>query len=227
MSLVLGPIHYWMFGKIRTTEAREAGIVSAFKAKYGAEADKILDQVYKKYPKSDNNRPLDELLANKSIHQGIQSLIVDVETREAAIVAAFCARYPDAAKVAADAAHKHGVSCGKDAVKSKGLSAADCNSTSKTFEIMGDFHSDGMPCDRGAQVVSDSDKCTSWDHENCVHEPYWRNAGADFLTMCNIVNEWIAGFGEGVNQKISYQRAKTLAAGDRSCLSSFEIKNDK
>ncbi|MBI5678404.1 MAG: hypothetical protein HZC52_07965, partial [Planctomycetes bacterium] len=203
MSLVLGPIHYWMFGKIKTTESRESAIVSAFKEKYGEDADKILDQVYKKYPKTNNNKPLEELLANKSIHQGIQSLIVEVETREAAVVAAFCAKYPDAAKVAAEAARKHGVSCGKEAVKCKGLSAADYNNTSKAFEIMGYFHSDGMPCDRGAQVVSESEKCTSWDHESCVHEPYWRNGGANFLTMCDIVNEWIAGFGEGVNPKIS------------------------
>lgn len=83
MSLVLGPIHHWMYGKIKTTEARESAIVSALKAKYGAEADKILEQVYKKYPKSSVNKPLEELLANKPIHQGIQNLIVEGETREA------------------------------------------------------------------------------------------------------------------------------------------------
>ncbi len=225
MSLVLGPIHYWMYGKIRTTEAREAAIVSAFKTMYGADADKILEQVYKKYPKSDNTKPLEQLLANKSIHQGIQSLLIEAETREAATIAAFCAQYNEAAKVAADAAHKHGISCGKEAIKSKGLSSEDCGNTSKAFEIMGEYHCDGMPCDRGAQVVEESEKSTSWDHESCVHESYWRNAGADFLTMCNIVNEWIAGFGEGINSGISYKREKAIAAGDSSCLGNFKINN--
>lgn len=224
MSLVLGPIHYWMYGKIKTTEARESAIVSAFKTKYGAEADKILEQVYKKYPKSNTNKPLEELLANKPIHQGIQSLIIETETREAATIAAFCAKYSDAAKIAEDAAHKHGISCGKEAAKNKGLSTADCSNTSKAFEVMGDYFCDGMPCDRGAQVVTDSEKQTAWDHECCVHEPYWQNAGADFLTMCNIINEWIAGFGEGINPKISYKREKALAASDSSCLSNFKIK---
>ncbi|MCF6156277.1 MAG: hypothetical protein E3K36_13770 [Candidatus Brocadia sp.] len=224
MSLVLGPIHHWMYGKIKTTEAREFAIVSEFKAKYGAEADKILEQVYKKYPKSSVSKPLEELLANKPIHQGIQSLIVEIESREAAIIAAFCAKYSDAAKVAADAARKHGISCGKEAIKGKGLSTADCGNTSKTFEVMGDYLCDGMPCDRGAQVVTDSEKETAWDHESCVHESYWRDAGADFLTMCNIINEWIAGFGEGINSHIEYKREKALAAGDPSCLSNFKIK---
>lgn len=206
-------------------EARESAIVSAFRTNYGAEADKILEKVYKKYPKPDTNKPLDELLGNKSIHQGIQSLIIDAETREASIIADFCAKYPDAAKVAAEAARKHGISCGKEAVKSKGLSSADCSNTTRVFEIMGDFHCDGMPCDRGAQVVSESEKRTSWDHESCIHEQYWKNAGADFLVMCNIVNEWIAGFGEGINQKISYKREKAIAAGDKTCLSCYEFKN--
>lgn len=225
MSLVLGPIHHWMYGKIKTSEARESAIVSAFKTHYGAEADKILDLVYKKYPKPNTNKPLEELLANKPIHQGIQSLIIEAETREAATIAAFCAKYSDAAKVAAEAAHGHGIMCGKEAVRNKGLSPADCNNTAKAFEVMGDYLSDGMPCDRGAQVVAESEKTTSWDHESCVHETYWRNGGADFLTMCNIMNEWIAGFGEGINSQIGYKREKALAAGDASCLGNFKIKS--
>lgn len=225
MSLVLGPIHHWMYGKIQTSGARESAIVSAFKSNYGSEADKILDQVYKKYPKSDVHKSLEELLANKPIHQGIQSLIVGVETREAATIAAFCAKYKDAAKIAAEAAHNHGVNSGKEAIKKNGLTPADCNNTAKVFEVMGEYLCDGMPCDRGAQVVAESEKSTSWDHESCVHEPYWKDAGADFLTMCDVVNEWIAGFGEGINPCIEYKREKALAAGDPSCLSVFKIKS--
>lgn len=225
MSLVLGPIHHWMYGKIKTTMTREASIVAAFTAKYGAEADKILEAVYKKHPKVDVNQPLEKLLGNKPIHQGIQELIVKTETREASIIAAFCAKYDDTGKVAGEAARKHGVSCGKEAIKAKGLSTADCSNTSKVFEAMGDYHCDGMPCDRGAHVVSESAKRTAWDHESCVHEAYWKNVGADFLTMCNIIHEWVSGFGEGVNQKIGCRREKAIATKDRSCLSVFEIKD--
>ena len=224
MSLVLGPIHHWMYGKIKTTMAREASIIAAFKAKYGADADKILDTVYKKHPKADINQPLEKLLGNKAIHQGIQELIVKTETREASIIAAFCAKHDDAGKVAGEAARKHGVSCGKEAIKAKGLSTVDCSDTAKVFEAMGDYLCDGMPCDRGANVVSEAAKRTAWDHENCVHEAYWKNAGADFLTMCNIIHEWVSGFGEGVNQKIGCKREKAIATKDKSCLSVFEIK---
>ncbi|MDR4508150.1 MAG: hypothetical protein MRJ65_07935 [Candidatus Brocadiaceae bacterium] len=224
MSLVLGPIHHWMYGKVKTSEGRERAIVDAFKVKYGDEADKLLEQVYRKYSKPSDNKSLEELLAGKSIHQGIQSLIVDVETREAAIIAAFCANYTDAAEVAAEAAHDHGLLCGKEAVTSKGLTDEERSDTARIFEVMGDYHCDGMPCDRGAQVVEEAKDRTSWDHESCVHEQYWKGTGADFLTMCNIVHEWVAGFGEGVNSQVGYKREKAIAAGDPSCLSVYEMK---
>ncbi|MCF6148820.1 MAG: hypothetical protein E3K37_09190 [Candidatus Kuenenia sp.] len=224
MSMVLGPIHHWMFGKIKTSEAREHSIVSAFKAKYGTEADALLNQVYAKHPQPDNTKPLEELLANKSIHQGIQNLIIETETREAAIIAAFCAKYEDAEKVAIDAAYAHGIQCGEEAVKSKGLSANECKSTSKAFELLGDYLCDGMPCDRGAQIVDDSEECTTWDHEDCVHEKIWKNAGANFLTMCNIVNAWISGFCKGVCSSSEYTREKAIASGDKSCLSVLKNK---
>jgi len=224
MSLVLGPIHHWMHGKIKTSEAREEAIVSAFKEKYGEEADAVLKQSYEKFPQSDKSKPLEELLANKSIHQGIQSLIIEAETREAGIVAAFCEKFEDAAKVAADAAHSHGIQCGTEAVGAKNLSREDRNNTSKIFEVLGDYHCDGMPCDRGAQAIEESAERTVWDHENCIHEPYWNNAGADFLTMCDIVNKWIAGFCEGINSQSVYKREKAIASGDTTCLSTLELK---
>ena len=45
MSLVLGPVHHWMYKKIQTTEAREAFIVDALKDKYGQEAEEILNSI--------------------------------------------------------------------------------------------------------------------------------------------------------------------------------------
>ncbi len=98
MSLVLGPVHHWMFKKIKTTEAREAFVVDALKSKYGQEADEILNAIYSEHPLSDRNASLEEILGNVSRHQGIQDLIISAETREAAVIAAFCEKYGDEAK---------------------------------------------------------------------------------------------------------------------------------
>jgi hypothetical protein len=211
-----------MYKKIQTTEARETFIVDALKAKYGQDADNILKAVYEKHPPSDKNATLDEILGNVPIHQGIQNLIVDAETREASVISAFCAKFGDDAKeLVISAAHDHGIECGTRAVKERG-SSGDCTA-SKAFELIQSYLCDGMPCDRGAQAQSEEDDRTTWDHTECVHEQYWKGAGASFETMCDMLNSWIAGFGEGTNPKIKYKREKAIATGDSMCLSIFEI----
>lgn len=221
MSLVLGPVHQWMYKKIQTTEARETFIVNALKGRYGQDADKILKAVYEKHHPSDKNASLDEILGDVPIHQGIQNLIVNAETREASVISAFCEKYDEAKELIINAAHDHGIECGKRSVKERGGSG-DCTA-SKAFELIQSYLCDGMPCDRGAQARSEEDDRTVWDHTECVHKQYWEDAGASFETMCDMLNSWIAGFGEGTNPKIKYKREKAIAAGDSKCLSIFEI----
>jgi len=222
MSLVLGPVHHWMYKKVQTTEAREAFIVDALKAKYGQEAEEVLNSVYDKHPLSDKNASLEEILRNVPIHQGIQNLIINAETREASVISAFCEKYGDEAKeLVIRSAQEHGVECGKRAVAERGNSC-EC-SASKAFELIQSYLCDGMPCDRGVQAQSEEDNRTTWDHTECVHEQFWKDAGASFETMCDMLNSWIAGFGEGTNPKINYTREKAIAVGDSMCLSVFEI----
>ncbi len=222
MSLVLGPVHHWMYKKIKTTEEREAYTVNTLRDKYGQEAEVILNAIYEKYSLPDKNASLEEILGNTPIHQGIQNLIIKAETREAAVISAFCKKYGDDAKTTViKAAYEHGVGCGKRAVEERGA-GVECTA-SKAFELIQSFLCDGMPCDRGAQVQSEEDHLTTWDHTECVHEQYWRDAGASFETMCDKLNSWIEGFGEGVNPKIKYKREKAIAVGDPECLSVFEM----
>lgn len=221
MSLVLGPVHHWMHKKIKTTEAREVCIVNAFKEKYGQSADDVLNGVYEKHPQSEGDKPLEELLEDKPIHQGIQAMIIEAETREAATVAAFCEKYGDESKeLAVKTAHDHGVECGKKAVEVDG--GNEC-AASRAFELLQGHLCDGMPCDRGAQVQEEGDSLTTWDHTECIHESYWKEVDASFETMCELVNSWIAGFGEGVNPKINYKREKAIAFGDTECVGVYEI----
>ena len=221
MSMMLGPVHHWMYKKIKTTEARERYIVQAFQKRFGESVDGAISKVYKIYPPSTDDQPLEEVMVNVSIHQGIQDLVIKAETREAAVIAALCERCGDEAnELAVKAAYDHGVVSGEMAIKEKGVVVCD---TSRAFEYLGDFLCDGMPCDRGAQIQSESEHCTTWDHTSCVHEKYWKEAGASFETMCDLLTSWIAGFGRGANPKISYKRNKAIATGDRECLSTYRI----
>lgn len=224
MSLVLGPIHHWMHKKIQISEAREKAITQGLKDKFGQDAEDILAEVYKKYPESQNDgKALEEILEDKPIHAGIQGLIDDVETREAAIIAAFYNKYGDQAKEAASqAAYQQGLSCGQTAVKEKGLGPNDLT-PGKAFELLLDNYCDGMPCDRGAQVLDETEKRIVWDHTICIHGKYWEAVNAPPKAMCDILISWISGFGAGVNSVISHDRKKCIAHGDQTCESSYEV----
>lgn len=224
MSLVLGPIHHWMHKKIKISEAREKAIVQGLKDKFGQESEGILAEVYKKYPPSQNDgKSLEEILEDKPIHAGIQGLIDDVETREAAIIAAFYNKYGDQAKeVAAQAAYQHGLNCGQKAVNEKGLDPNE-QTPGKAFELLLDNYCDGMPCDRGAQVMEETERHIIWDHTVCLHNKYCEAANASPQVVCDVLINWISGFGKGINSAISHQRRKCMARGDQTCESSYEI----
>ncbi|MEE9200762.1 MAG: hypothetical protein V3V45_04885 [Candidatus Brocadiales bacterium] len=223
MSLVLGPIHHWMHKKIKVSEDREKAIVQGLKDKYGQDADSLLAEVYKKYPESQHGgQALEEILADQPIHQGIQGLIDGVETREAATITAFCGKYGDEAKdVASKAAHQHGLSCGQKAAEEKGLGDGD-KTPGKAFELLLDNYCDGMPCDRSAQVLDETEKNIVWDHI-CIHGKYWDTVNAPTKSLCDIIISWTAGFGEGISSSIKHTRRKCMAQGDQTCESSYEM----
>ncbi len=223
MSLVLGPIHHWMHKKIKVSEAREKAIVQGLKDKFGSDADGVLAEVYSKYPASQNEgKALEEILADVPIHQGIQNLIDEVETREAAIITAFVGKFGDDAKEAASqAAYNHGKSCGENSATEKNLSD-DEKSPGKAFELLLDNYCDGMPCDRGAQVLDESEKNIVWDHTICIHGKYWETVNAPKEAMCDVLIAWVSGFGNGINPSISHTRRKCIAHGDQTCESCFE-----
>ena len=81
MSLFLGPIHHWLYRKIRlqeeliTTLAEREGARSGDSGKYETYVNREL-------------RPLEELIDTDNIHGWLQARIHDAEGRYAALVAA-------------------------------------------------------------------------------------------------------------------------------------------
>lgn len=225
MGLVLGPIHHWQFNKIKIAEAREMALTGVLKREFGSDAGEILQPVYMKFPRTDFTKAsLEELIREKALHPGIVGLINTIETREAAIITAFVAEFgKKAVDVINISASEHGMNYGKLAAREKHLDSSTCT-TVKVFELLGDYHLDGMPCDRGTQVVTESAENTSWDHIECVHKKNWDKAGASFTILCNYVNSWIAGFGKGIDPAINYQLERTIAGGSEDCLHKYEFE---
>src|SRR3989304_8893624 len=88
MSAFLGPIHYWMYEKIKNVMSRKAAIFSAFYEKYGSEVESVCGKTRQEIESEDNGRPLDQLIGDSPIHGWLANKIREVETEEAQMVKA-------------------------------------------------------------------------------------------------------------------------------------------
>lgn len=219
MSAFLGPIHYWLFNKIKLVEAREGELTSAFAAKYGDEINSIAEANRAKYGDNFGDTPIEELIGDSPIHTYLAGAIEKVETREAALLAELIKKYGAEAEVAAkEVAHSNGEKVGKAeaAEISDGEPTADdvLKGVKNTFL-------DGMPCDHASGIEDASETQVTETHSECLHINYWKAAGAPEAFMCEYLGSWIDGFVSSV--KARHRRGKTLAKGDTHCEDIYEV----
>jgi len=80
MSAFLGPIHYWMYEKIKNVMMRETAIFSAFYEKYGKEIESVCGKTKQEMDTKDIETPLDQLIGDSPIHGWLANRIKEIET---------------------------------------------------------------------------------------------------------------------------------------------------
>lgn len=212
MSMFLGPIHHWLYNKIRIGAERALAIEDAFRHAFGAEADPILQEVDDSYPAFPTGLPLEDIIGDSPIHAFLQGLIGMVERREGALVKAFTERFGEKAKDAAlKAAADEGRRVGKEA---KGeIVDGDIESV---FRALYDRQLDGMPCDQGAQPEFQRNRVLIRQTE-CLHSDNWKATGAPLDVMCAITGSWIKGFLSGAAPELDYKVEQSVIGGAAEC----------
>lgn len=221
MSLVLGPIHYWMYAKIRLGKAREKTIFLAFYQRYGREAEEASGRSKAEYDRwLEDDRPLEELVGDAPIHAWLQGQIDATERSEAELLASFLKRFGEEAEgIAREAARDHGRATAEKALAEK---APGERSARGLFELLRSHLLDGMPCDHATQVAEMSPNRLVNLHHTCLHFRNWRSSQVPLETMCGILRAWIEGFSQAYDPGILYQQTKTLAQGDSLCEEVFQ-----
>lgn len=234
MSLVLGPIHYWMYAKIRLARARERAIFLAFSEKCGREAGEASGRSQAEYDRwLEDDRPLEELVGNAPIHAWLQGQIDAAERSEAELVASFLKQFGEEAEgIAREAARGHG-----RATAEKALAERDPGERSARglFELLRGHLLDGMPCDHVTQVAETSPNRVVNLHHTCLHSRNWLLAPQDgvppvqvlWKTLCGILRAWIEGFCQAYHPGIEYRQTKTLARGDPLCEEVFQERKSR
>lgn len=155
MSRFLGPIHYWLYGKIGHQEELTQAFADAA-AKNGWLAN--ASDYTKTLP------ALESVIDEGNIHGWLQSRIADAEARYAALVLAVL-REDEERRL--PRLQQSAFAFGRANAPDPGISPEEA------YKIFDSFFVNGMPCDRvNAVTCNDADTLT-WQETQDVHSGYW------------------------------------------------------
>lgn len=222
MSAFIGPIHYWLYGKIRLVSQREAMIYNKVKSTCGAVAEELQEQVWQTYGAPLPDTDLSELIDHTNIHGWLQRQINLVESREAAFIKELLGVCGDTAKEQiGQAFSEHGRISGQAA---KELGKYDLDNAPGIYKALNDFYLNGMPCDQADMLVLTETDRVVWESGVCLHEQNWKRAGISPKIMVKFYQLWLESFIKSVNADYAYKQLAARETGEAK--DRFEISRN-
>lgn len=180
MSAFLGPIHYWLYNKIRLQEKLIENILDeSINNNWYPDLE---NEVEKAYGKTDNSA-LEEIIDQSNIHGWLQGRIAQAESKLAFVTTNIIRKNYDNITNLKKIAYNFGVSNGMP----ENLNAENC------FKLLNDTLIDGMPCDRVNEIIESGENQVVWKQSVCVHSDYWKNIGGDVSVYYELRHEIIKG----------------------------------
>ena len=180
MSAFLGPIHYWLYNKIKLQENFIENILDA-SSKNNWYQD-LGNEVEKAYGKADE-RPLEDIIDQSNIHGWLQEKIAQAELKLAFAVTNVISKNFDYIYELKKIAYNFGAS----------NSVLENSTASDCYKFLNDSLIDGMPCDRVNDVIESDDNQVIWRQNICVHSDYWTKVGGNVDVYYTLRNEIIKG----------------------------------
>lgn len=219
MSAFIGPIHYWLYSKIRLVIQREEHIYQKAYEMCGDTAEEIREQAWQTYGEPLPDTDLSELLDPSNIHGWLQRQINVAESREAAFVKGLLDTCGSTAEdLIAQAFAECGKLAGEDA---KAKDKYDLAAAPGIYTALNDYYLNGMPCDQDDMVVTTEDNRILWETGVCQQEENWKRAGVDSGTMSGFYQAWLKEFVSNANSVFLFRQVADRAAG--SPVNRFEI----
>ncbi len=187
MSAFLGPIHYWLYNKIKIQHDIIENIISLIEEKDSRL--NIREKTYEKYG-DEEIKPLEEVIDVNNIHGWLQNKISIEESRLAYAVSTILNENPNLLQDLKDFFKKEGAKV-SDLSENDGLD--------KIYKTISDTLLDGMPCDRASIVVAQDENEIVWKRNQCVHENYWNSVDGDIKNYYLLRDEFIKGMLEKTN----------------------------
>lgn len=160
MSAFLGPIHTWLYNKIKFQDELIKRIRNVVSQK-GYE-DELLSQLDHRYGTLEEGE-LADIIDENNIHGWLQERITVVENRLAFLITIVTDEHPERIIDINDAVYEFG----KEHSVQKGISIKEA------YGYLDNLLLNGMPCDRVNEVTNEDENSIAWNQTADIHKSYW------------------------------------------------------
>lgn len=188
MSAFLGPIHHWLYGKIKLQQELVEEIISLAKNKGITDLESRLNSTYGEF----DSRPLEEIIDENNIHGWLQDKVSRVEYKLAEAVTQLLMQNSVDINELKNIFCKSGEAVGEKLAREEGLTVP------QVYKAISDSLLDGMPCDHAMQLIEQEVDEVVWKRIICVHERYWMEVGGDIKNYYELRSSWLEGLARAV-----------------------------
>ena len=167
MSAFLGPIHFWLYNKIRFQE----DLIDALCARAVSEGW-ITEEDTQKFISTDR-RELQDAIDESNIHGWLQGRIHDGEGRYAALVTTLLDGNENRLQILKDVAFQTG--------KAKRTEVP--TNAPEAFHQLDNTLLNGMPCDQVMKVTESNPDKVVWEETQDLHSSFWNGQGAYYYDL--------------------------------------------
>lgn len=201
MSAFLGPIHYWLYGKVELQQKLVEEIISLGECKGIKNLETELNNTYGTF----DSRPLEEIIDESNIHGWLQDKVSRVEYKLAKAVTDLLASNEVTIEELENIFYKHGEHIGEALAREEGLTVP------RVYKAISDSLLDGMPCDHAMQLIDQEEDQVVWKRIICVHERYWDEVAGDIKNYYELRSAWLKGLASAVGLRFETIDENTYA----------------
>ncbi|WP_099188979.1 hypothetical protein [Tepidibacter mesophilus] len=201
MSRFLGPIHHWLFNKIKSNEELELNIIDNVQTKLNVNIDDIVTDSRTKIADIMEDKNLEEIIDTDNIHGWLQDKITLVETRQAYVIKNIVDKFKDKGfDVIKETYKNQAIKCAEDAKLN-----SDVSSPEAIYKSLNNYILDGMPCDNVNNITVTEEDRLEWKVGRCLHKGYWEKVGASTDLLYELRKIWVGNFVQNANEDYRYE----------------------
>ncbi len=180
MSAFLGPIHHWLFRKIRfqndlTNYMAEAAEEKGWGDRWMSRMKEVCGVL--------EQGELEEIIDGSNIHGWLQERIVVVERRLAFLVTGLLHGNPERSQEFGELV----LAFGRQYPAETGMSLRE------TFEYLDSLLLNGMPCDHVNMLTEETETMICWEQRIDIHASYWQEIGGSTVYYYAVRKNLIRG----------------------------------